>query len=97
MRRHFLAELETIPLVERDRHEGKPVVEVTSEAPGAWKNGTRVRKRVFEPGDFHLVGAMATVKGSLGPIDGEFGYFVRWDDAGDVPVFVRGRKLELAS
>jgi hypothetical protein len=69
---------------------------LTSQAKGAIPNGARVRKVTMEPGDFHPVGARATVLGSVGPVDGEYGYFVRWDDIA-APVFVRGRKLEAAS
>jgi hypothetical protein len=69
---------------------------VTSRAEGAFANESRVRKVTFEDGDFHPIGAMATVIGSVGLIEGEFGYFVRWDDFPE-PVFIRGRKLELAS
>jgi hypothetical protein len=67
---------------------------VRSEAPGAYPNGSRVEKVSFEKGDFHSVGAMATVVGSVGPVEeGEYGYFVRWDDLADAACFVRGRKL----
>ncbi len=57
---------------------------VTEEAPGAWKNGTRVCKTKSEPGDGHRDGDIGTVTGSLGPtsIGGRqtYMYFVRFDD-----------------
>lgn len=56
----------------------------TDQAPGAWPNGSRVRKAVFVSGDTHKVGALATVIGSVGPVPhlplGCFAYFVEWDD-----------------
>jgi hypothetical protein len=64
----------------------------TGEASGAIPNGKRVEKIVLEKGDYHGVGEQATVLGSMGPIEGEFAYCVRWDDS-PIPVFVRGRKV----
>lgn len=49
---------------------------------------------------------LGTVIGSVGPVKpgpdiplkmvGKFGYFIRWDDLPDVPVFVAGPKIDLA-
>ncbi len=79
-----------------------PFVIVTQQAPGALANGCRVRKVNSEPGDIHGDGEMATVVASLSPalddpVTGqpEYGYFVRFDDL-QQPVFVRGRRLEIA-
>lgn len=70
---------------------------VVSHVEGAYANDSRITKVVQEDEDAHPVGAMATVIGSVGPIEsGEFGYFVRWDDMPDVAVFVRGRKIRLS-
>lgn len=79
--------------------ELRRVAYVTTEAPGALRNGTRIVKTVEEPGDAHAVGATGTVIGSLGPMPGtgEFGYFVLWDDMPGAPVFVRGGKVGLTS
>jgi hypothetical protein len=66
----------------------------TSEAAGAWANGTEIVKAISEMGDSHSVGARGVVVGSLGPIKGEYGYFVRWAEERGV-VFVRGSKLRL--
>lgn len=47
-----------------------------------------------EPGDTHPVGAMATVKKILPcAVDGEFAYFVEWDDCPGTLVFIRGRRV----
>jgi len=72
----------------------------TEQAPGAWPNGSRVIKLIFEEGDAHQVGDLATVIGSLGPFayqGSRYGYFVIWDDTPDVPVFSVDKKLGLAS
>lgn len=72
----------------------------TYQATGALSNGTRVQKSVFEPGDAHARGAFATVIGSVGPFVHEgaqaYGYFVVWDDAQDVAVFVAGPRIKPA-
>jgi hypothetical protein len=82
-----------------DAKPGDVAMYTTAHAPGAYANGSRVRKATFHPGDAHPVGALGTVVGSLGPIDvvgrREFGYFVVWDKLPGVPVFVRGGKVEL--
>lgn len=39
-----------------------------TEAEGAWPNGTRIEKAVYEPGDAHRVGAEGLVVGSIGPM-----------------------------
>ncbi len=70
-----------------------PILFTRYQAEGAIPNGARVRKSSSDPGDAHAVGSLATVLGSLGPLEGEFGYFVLWDDLA-APVFVVGRKLE---
>jgi len=72
-----------------------PILFTRYQAEGAIPNGARVRKSRCEPGDSHAVGDLATVIGSIGPLEGEFGYFVLWDDFA-APVFVAGRKLERA-
>jgi hypothetical protein len=81
------------------------LVFTTDQAPGAWPNGTRVRKSVEEPGDAHEVGALATVLGSIGPapeeaepawVRGLYGYFVEWDDTPGVPVLVTSNRIERA-
>jgi hypothetical protein len=79
-----------------DIFEGRPVAFDPSEAPGAWPNGTKVRKANSEPGDGHRDGALAVVRGSVGPDPrwGYFGYFVEWDDLPGVPVFIASPRLE---
>lgn len=90
--------------------EGR-VVYAASEASGAWRNGTRVRKKLYRPGDVHLVGAEGVVVGSLPPVPlGELPskvlaevsgvsphlYFVRWDAGCTAPMFVLGHCVEPA-
>lgn len=65
----------------------------SSEAPGALPNGARVQKINSEPGDTHGDGAWATVRGSIGPALGTFGYYVEWDDHPGIPVFIAGLRL----
>lgn len=68
----------------------------TDEAPGAWRNGTKVSKVGSVPGDAHQDGARARVLGSIGPTPGRlYGYFVEWDDMPDVPTFIAGPRLAL--
>lgn len=70
------------------------VVLTTDQAPGAWQNGTRIRKAVYELGDMHAVGALGKIIGSMGPDkDGAYNYFVEWDDHPDLPVFVTGKRI----
>lgn len=68
---------------------GRLIVLTRKEAPGAWPNGTRIVKMDRRPGDTHAVGAQARVIGSACAPDGEYGYFVEWDDAPGIPVLVR--------
>jgi hypothetical protein len=68
---------------------------VRDEAPGALRNGSRVRKVRSEPRDTHQDGALATVLGSIeapGAGDG-IGYFVAWDDAPRAAVLVGDRRI----
>ena len=72
----------------------------TAEAPGAWRNGTRVVKCESAPGDAHQDGALATVLGSHGPValDGRppaYAYFVEWDDYPGLPVGIAAWRLRL--
>lgn len=73
--------------------QGREVEFSDAEAAGAWPNGTRVRKVGTSPGDAHHDGALAVVRGSMGPALGTYGYFVEWDDLPSVPVFVAGTRL----
>lgn len=80
---------------------------VTTEAPGAWPNGSRVVKCNAAADDGHPNGAQGTVTGSMGPAEmggrQVYGYFVSWDDMPGVPVFVasytehRVQRLKLVS
>lgn len=72
---------------------GREVEFSDEEAPGAWPNGTRVRKVGSSAGDSHRDGDLATVRGSVGPALGTSGYFVEWDDLPTVPVFVAGTRI----
>lgn len=56
--------------------------------------GARVIKINSQPDDAHGDGALAHVADILGPdAIGGFGYFVRWDDIPEVPVFIAGSRL----
>lgn len=89
-------------LLLKDRPAGYqgPVEYTTDEAPGAWPNGTRVRKRGSDSTDAHQDGAGAVVVGSIGPMPagqpyaGTYGYFVSWDDTPGVPALIAGPRLE---
>jgi len=63
------------------------------DAPGAWPQGTRVRKSRNDPGDTHTIGDQATVLSSQGPMAGMYLYFVEWDDLPKIPVGIRSDKL----
>lgn len=65
----------------------------TEQAPGAWPNGSRVRKLRTEVGEKHPVGSMATILGShwipaAETPDGKeaLSYFVIWDATPGIPV-----------
>lgn len=71
-----------------------------------WPPGTRVRKINSVPGeDIHSDGAKGAVKDAIGPepTSGEWGYFVCWDDLGEVTAagydevvfFIGSSRLEL--
>lgn len=59
-------------------------VYTSDEAEGGYPNETRVKKVSWRPGEQHPVGAEGTVAGSIG-LDGEYLYFVRWDDEPELP------------
>jgi hypothetical protein len=65
---------------------------------GALQNGVRVVKVKAEDGDANRVGALGTVLGSIlaGDRADELGYFIEWDSAPNVAVFVMGWKVEPA-
>lgn len=64
------------PVALRDAPKDSIGVITTDEAPGAWKNGSVVRKVSSLPGDAHPDGSLGMVRGSLGPHEGKYGYFV---------------------
>ena len=78
---------------------------IGKQAKGAWPNGARVRKLLTVEGEGHEPGAMATVRGSVGPVQPEghpasMLYVVEWDDMPGVPVLctersLKGKRLEL--
>jgi hypothetical protein len=65
-------------------------------APGAYANGTRVRKSDSEPGDATPTGTLGTVLGSVAHPDRGIGYFVEWDSAPKCAVLVIAWKLDMA-
>jgi hypothetical protein len=77
-----------------------PVVAITSEAPGAIPNGTRIVKIACDPGggDRHPVGAQGKVLGSMKNPGTAFPkvkymYCLEWDDMPGVPVFAADWKI----
>lgn len=63
---------------------------VTSEAPGAWRNGTTVAKVNSQPDDGTPDGTLGKVLGSIdvsakGPA--KFAYFIEWAIRPGLPVF----------
>lgn len=68
-----------------------------NQAPGAYRNGTRVVKIATDVGDTHPLGATATVLGSLYHPKVGFGYFVEWDSHRRSAVFVVPWKIRPAS
>jgi hypothetical protein len=56
--------------------------------------GTRIEKINSVPEDSHRDGAQGSIDRALGPAaDETWGYFVRWDDMPEVPVFIAGRRV----
>ena len=68
-----------------------------SEYPGAYLNGTVVRKVNSEVGDLNPDGARGRVIGSIGHPKVGIGYFVEWDDYQDFAVLVVAAKIEPVS
>lgn len=67
----------------------------TDQYPGAWPNGTRVRKIKSDPGDQHSDGTLATVIGSMGhPSLDQVIYCVEWDPLPRVAIAVIGSRIE---
>lgn len=71
----------------------------SDEAPGAIPNGTLVEKINSDPEDAHGDGSKAKVAGSLcisdiPDFEEKYGYFVRWDDLPEAPVFVTGSRIQ---
>jgi hypothetical protein len=65
----------------------------TQQQPGAYPNGSRIRKKSSDPGDTAKAGSTGTVLGSLAHPDVGIGYFVEWDHLPQMAVFIMGRKL----
>jgi hypothetical protein len=63
------------------------------EAPGAYRNGTRIVKDVSEAGDATLTGATGKVLGSVSARGSGIAYFVEWDDRPGVAVLVVAVKI----
>jgi hypothetical protein len=66
---------------------------VRDEAPGALRNGSRVRKVNSEPRDGHPDGTLATVLGSVDGGRAGIGYFVAWDDDPRAAVLVKADRI----
>lgn len=67
------------------------------QAAGAIPNGTRISKVLSEIGDAHEIGELGTVLGSM-PMaglgfDGDFFYWIEWDNMPKVVVGVTDKKI----
>ena len=93
-----------------DERTGTKAIYLSMPSPGAWANGSRVRKRKDEPGDAHPIGALGTIRSSIPVLedaraempDTELAltsthfYWVMWDDdSPQMPVGLLSAKLEL--
>jgi hypothetical protein len=65
----------------------------TQEQPGAYPNGTRIRKVRMDFGDTHKVGSTGRVLGSLSNPSIGIGYFIEWDHWPRTAVFIMGAKI----
>lgn len=63
------------------------------DVPGAFPAGTRIQKTGTEPSDAHPDGSPGTVLGSIGNSEIGYGYFIRWDDVPEIPVFVAAHRV----
>lgn len=77
----------------RDYHPGEPTGFLPGEAFGAWPLGTRVVKVHSQLGDGHADGAPGRIVASHCVGDGEYFYFVVWDDTPEVAVGIMGVRL----
>jgi hypothetical protein len=63
-----------------------------------FSKGTIVEKTNSAEGkDTHKDGARAVVVRALGPVEDQYGYFVRWDDLPGIDVFVAGSRIRAVS
>jgi hypothetical protein len=75
-------------------HIGWMGVFTTDRAPGCWPNGTRIEKRIHEPGDRARIGQTGTVLGSVRvPEQKQPSYFVEWDSQPQAAVLVPAAKI----
>lgn len=67
--------------------DGQEMVYFDGDSEGApFKKGQRIEKALYEEGDEHLVGALGTIIGSIGPVpfrgrQESYCYFVEWDNS----------------
>lgn len=74
-------------------HPGYVGVFTRGEAPGAYPNGSRIKKVWGEPGDANPLGTEGTVLGSVYHPDHGYAYFVEWDTRPKWAVGVTERKI----
>lgn len=65
----------------------------TMEAPGAYRNGTRIVKATSEDHDCHPNGSLGTVLGSVLHPDLGIAYFIEWDARPKCAVLVIAFKI----
>lgn len=64
-----------------------------AQADGAIPNGRTVEKVHSNAGDTYADGVRGRVLGSVGPVDGVYGYYVAWAPRPRVPVFIAGSRV----
>ena len=77
-------------------HDGYRSAFTREQVPGAILNGTRIVKVKCEEGDTRLLGVKGAILGSVNHPPEGIGYFVEWDDAPKLAVFVIAWKIERA-
>lgn len=67
-----------------------------NQAAGAWANGSCVVKNGSDPGgDITSDGIKGKILGSLKTPEGEYAYFVEWDNKPKMPTFCVEEKMKL--
>lgn len=77
-------------------HPGHLTPFCKNQAEGAWANGSLVVKNGSDPsGDVTPDGTKGKILGSLKAAEGQYAYFVEWDNKPKMPVFCVQEKMRL--